>query len=88
MVAIADNTEISSVPQRYHTRGNASQAKEDHQSLTKITGNIHATPALSVTRHIASPTSPVLPFTREHFANPDLQLWFGWQTLTWNVALG
>lgn len=88
MVTIADNTEISSVPQRFHTSGNASWAKEDHQSLTKITGNIHAAPALSVTRHIASPTSPLLPFTQEHFAKPALQRQFGGQTLTWNVALG
>jgi len=28
MVAIADNTEISSVPQRFHTSGNASWAKK------------------------------------------------------------
>lgn len=75
MVVFADHTEISSVPQRFQTSRSASWAKRDHQSLTKITGNTHAAPALNVTRTIASPTSPLLPFTLEHFANPSLQWW-------------
>lgn len=88
MVAIADNTEISSVPQRFHTSGNASWARRDHQSLTKITGNIHAAPAQSVTRSTASPHSLSSPshwsILLTLLSNSGLMD----KTLTWNMALG
>lgn len=85
MVTVADITKISSVPQTLHTSGNASWAKSHPQSLTKIIGNIHAVPALSVTTkksHIPSPPPSRWSILLTLLSKDSLVD----KTLTWNTA--